>query len=1347
MEKKRIAILAVILFLLIGLGTFVFANPSQEEDRLKEEEGSGKVVREEKEDDDSDTDILETTDDSEDALVDTDTTATTYRTVGNGTTVGNDNGSSDQSGIGGTDVDDAYTKALEAVIKAENSLTQTDVNTAQDLVDAVKDSTQKQELMDRLEKVQDIIDATKLVEQLEKLVNEATNKEDMNGARDYRVDSKVEEIVDALTNSDSKTDLTNRLEELASILNDTEAPKVSTSPAQEVTKDNVTLSVEDANEVTIVSKLNGQVMENPETYTEEGVYEVTVTDEAFNETTITFTIDKTAPVFEGLKNGIYYADDITVNVNDLTLDKITAKVYATNEEIELENGATLSQESIYYLTATDKAGNSTSIYVAVDKTAPVFTNIQNGHQYNKDIEVQVEDLKVKTIEVYSYKDKTTKVVENGYVLSEEGTYRLTATDYAGHTTTIWVTIDKTAPEITGFEDGAYTAGNEIVYVKDDNLYKVTINDQEYKVNESTFAKKLGSDGHYTITATDKAGNTTTKSVTVDKTAPVFTSIKNGLDYNQDIEVIVEDDNLDKIELYNYNDKTTTIIENGTVLTEEGIYKITATDKAGNKTIVYVEIDKTAPSITGFEDGSYTNKNEIVYVQDSSLYKVTINGEEYEHDGKYFEKKFTHEGTYTVVAKDQAGNTTTKTVTIDKTAPVFEDLKNGIYYQNDIIVNVTDDHLDKITAKVYATNEEIELENGSKLSQESIYYLTATDKAGNSTSIYVAVDKTNPIFTTIQNGHQYNKDIEIQVEDLKVKTIEVYSYKDKTTKVVENGYVLSEKGTYRLTATDYADHTTTIWVTIDKTKPQATKVQVVNNTRPDSTYIKNGETVRVRAVFDEKLKTNPVLTMGDYQTTFEKISGGNGEVIYTADIKIDENESILAEGELTFTITGYKDYAGNEGDVVTENSVKSNLIYDRTLPTATLTYSTTDYINGNVLVTLTASEEVKLIDDTSWDIKEGYATVYKKAYPMNVDQTITFEDKAGNRGTVHLVINNIDKTKPVFEDPQKTMESDVTINVIEENLDKILVTDKLTGETYEVENGYVLTKEGYYKIIAYDKAGNQSDVWNLTIDNAAPVITIENARENNYYNHDVKVNISDIELNQTYLDGKRMGRTDALTVTEEGTHTVYAVDNYGHKSEEITFTVDKTQPTININNWVTLTKNVGDTYVDEGATATDNIDGDLTNKITVEYVYYDEQGIRYTPNPTEIKLDKPGQFVIIYKVTDQAGNKRELSRRINVVGDITAPVLEGVESNQTYYGSINYNMYDNKGEFVIYYDLGHHYQTCEELMSDPNVQATKISVNGSYTGTYPIMGDYDGVSVCLVDNANNKTFYHNISLRK
>ena len=44
----------------------------------------------------------------------------------------------------------------------------------------------------------------------------------------------------------------------------------------------------------------------------------------------------------------------------------------------------------------------------------------NGHQYNKDTEIKVDDLSLKSIEVYYYENNTTKTVENGYVLKEEG---------------------------------------------------------------------------------------------------------------------------------------------------------------------------------------------------------------------------------------------------------------------------------------------------------------------------------------------------------------------------------------------------------------------------------------------------------------------------------------------------------------------------------------------------------------------------------------------------------------------------------------------------------------------------------------------------------------------------------------------------------------------------------------------------------------------------------------------------------------------------------------------------------------------------------------------------------------
>ena len=550
MEKKRIAILAVILFLLIGLGTFVFANPSQEENRLKEEEGSGKVVRDEKEDDDSDTDILETADESEETLVDADTTTTTgsrttYRTTGNGntTTVGNENGGSGQSGIGGTDVDEAYTKALEAVVKAENSLTQNDVDTAKDLVDAVKDATQKQELMDRLEKVQDIIDATALVEQLEKLVNEATNKDDMNGARDYRENSKVEEIVAALTNSDSKTDLTNRLEELAGILNDTDAPKVTTSPAQEVTKHDVTLSVEDDNKVTIVSKLNGQVIENPETYTEEGVYEVTVTDAAFNEKTIKFVIDKTAPVVIGATNGGYYREDVTLTIIEENLQNAKYRKDG-GKWYSFESGHIFTEEGTYEIKVTDKSYNKKAeLTFTIDKTAPEVLSMKQEYEDKEGGRIKVtittsEEIFGDQVHAYGWRKAEKNTYVNYYYGTKDVTFNFT--DKAGNPGVYTFTVDKTAPTVKVTKSNNDKSTNKDVIVTIEGNEPITIEGWT-KVNDTTYTNVYSENGKYSVVVKDVVGNATTVNFEVkriDKVAPtaIITKSNNDNSTNQDVVV-------------------------------------------------------------------------------------------------------------------------------------------------------------------------------------------------------------------------------------------------------------------------------------------------------------------------------------------------------------------------------------------------------------------------------------------------------------------------------------------------------------------------------------------------------------------------------------------------------------------------------------------------------------------------------------------------------------------------------------------------------------------------------------------------------------------------------------------
>ena len=80
--------------------------------------------------------------------------------------------------------------------------------------------------------------------------------------------------------------------------------------------------------------------------------------------------------------------------------------------------------------------------------------------------------------------------------------------------------------------------------------------------------------------------------------------------------------------------------------------------------------------------------------------------------------------------------------------------------------------------------------------------------------------------------------------------------------------------------------------------------------------------------------------------------------------------------------------------------------------------------------------------------------------------------------------------------------------------------------------------------------------------------------------------------------------------------------------------DTTAPVITLVGDAVVDLNVGDTYVDAGATATDDIDGDITaNIVTVEH---------------NVDVNTAGQYIVTYNVSDAAGNAAtEVTRTVNV----------------------------------------------------------------------------------------------------
>ncbi len=83
--------------------------------------------------------------------------------------------------------------------------------------------------------------------------------------------------------------------------------------------------------------------------------------------------------------------------------------------------------------------------------------------------------------------------------------------------------------------------------------------------------------------------------------------------------------------------------------------------------------------------------------------------------------------------------------------------------------------------------------------------------------------------------------------------------------------------------------------------------------------------------------------------------------------------------------------------------------------------------------------------------------------------------------------------------------------------------------------------------------------------------------------------------------------------------------------------DTTKPTITLKGSPTVTLNVGETYTDAGATATDDVDGNITDKIVIH-------------NPVNTAV--AATYTITYDVNDTAGNAADQVKRTVTV--VTAP---------------------------------------------------------------------------------------------
>ncbi len=391
-----------------------------------------------------------------------------------------------------------------------------------------------------------------------------------------------------------------------------------------------------------------------------------------------------------------------------------------------------------------------------------------------------------------------------------------------------------------------------------------------------------------------------------------------------------------------------------------------------------------------------------------------------------------------------------------------------------------------------------------------------------------------------------------------------------------------------------------------------------------------------------------LTVGDTYTELGATASDNIDGDITANIITtgSVNTNVAATYIITYTVS---DSAGNEATETRTVIVNP----DTTPPVITL--------NGTSVIDLNVGETYTEFGATATDDVDGDLTaniVITGTVDTNTAGTyiVTYSvsDAAGNSASENRTVNvNADTTPPVI-----TLNGNATVDVNVGGTYTELgatATDNVDGDLTSsiVISGTVDTNTAGVYTITYsvsDSSGNSDSVdrtVNVIEDTTPPVITLSGASV-------IDLNVGDTynELGATATDNVDGDLTANIIITgtvDTNTAGVYTVtysvsDTAGNSASEdrtVNVNADTTPPVITLNGASVIDLNVGDIYNELGATATDNVDGDLTANIVITGI---------------VDTNTAGVYTVTYSVSDTAGNSASEDRTVNVNADTTPPVI-------------------------------------------------------------------------------------------
>jgi hypothetical protein len=953
---------------------------------------------------------------------------------------------------------------------------------------------------------------------------------------------------------------------------------------------------------------------------------------------ITVTVDTVAPVITATRN-------TAANANGWNNSNVTTS-YSTVESgsgLAFGNPAngtfiftTEGAGQSHTFTVMDNAGNTASASIGnvnIDKTAPTISATRltapNANGWNNtDVNTS-----------FSAGDalsglNASSPASGSFAFTVEAANQsktFTATDLAGNSASVTisgVSIDKTAPVMnTGRSNlpnanGWNNTNVGVNYTASDNLSG--LNGSSPATGSFTFTAE-GAGQSKSFTVTDRAGNTTTKTISnvnIDKTAPEVTGSPDRAPnaagwYNANVTVS-----------FSGSDVLSGLlgVSSPTVMTFNGIGQSvtgTATDLAGNVatfTVSGIKIDKTAPTLNVWRDedaNAYGWNNTDVTVSYtagdmlSGLIDPNSDSYTFSDEGAGQSKTFT--------VRDAAGNVATYTfnVSIDKTAPTITGSADRAanahgWYNADVIVSFTSS--DNGGSGLLGATSDVTLGEGT----DQFVTGVAMDLAGNMASFTLGgfnIDETAPTL----NVHRENAPNAAgwNTTDVAFSYLAGDALSGLDGSDVSGEFVFSNEGanqSHTFTVMDLAGNVSTVTVgnvNIDKTAP--TLSVSTDGTANQYGWFNHNLTVTVLAgdaVSGLVMDPSDVIVLGE---------GANQSITVTA---MDQAGNLA-----TFTLSGIN--------------------IDTTAPTLNVVRTAANsygWNNGDVNSSYTASDGLSgLLSDSSGSYlfsEEGEGQTH----------TFTVMDRAGNVAT-YTVTANIDKTAPSLDAVRNTLANGFGWNNTNV-LTSFTAGDDLSGLAGANSGSFTFSSEGAnqsHTFTVMDRAGNVTTVTigGVNIDKTAPTMNASRstpANANGWNNTDVATSFTASDA----LSGLLGASSGSFVFSEEGagqSHTFTVTDRAGNVAT-VTFgnvNIDKTAPTLNVvRNTAANANGWNNTNVSTSWTAGDAMSGLTSGSGT--FVFSSEGA---------------GQSHI-YTATDLAGNTVSVT-----IGDVnidkTAPTLDAART--------------------------------------------------------------------------------------